>query len=219
MWFYQPLLQGAAQQLGGPAAYTLTADVQTYVITPTTTLLEKDSRLPITAAALDLVATATNLRIGYFLSATTQTYTIAGVDVTLTYTPGTGFTLNIVAGSFSLSPTTTGLFKGSLVTAVVNSFTLLGNVANLLKKSLITATTRVFNLTPTVTGVYRGTLVTATPSSYTIGGTTTNLTTTRNIMATPQSYIMQRNVADLIYSGALAGGRRTRLTNTIINTV
>lgn len=107
---------------------------------------------------------------GLSLSCSPGSFSLTGIDATLTYTEGGEAILTAEAGSFSLTGVAAGLEANRKLVTEAGSFTLTGIDAGLLCGRIITAAAGTFTLTGVSAGLICGRLITASPGTFVLTG-------------------------------------------------
>lgn len=142
----------------------------------------------------------------YTLTAEPGSYSVSGVDATLTYSGsgGGGLTLAAEAGSYALTGTAADLLHGRVVVPDAGSYALTGSAAALLKTSLLTAEAGTYAVTGTDADLLRGYPLAANQGSYTLTGTDASLLRGYPLTAEAGSYSLTGTDAGLFYGRELA---------------
>lgn len=127
-------------------------------------------------------------------------YGVTGTDVSLSRI--NSYSVTADPGSYSLTGTVTGLFRGPLVVAAPGTYALTGTVTSLYRNRLVTAVPGTYSLTGTATGLRESAIVMdAAPGSYSLTGTAATFvldTSAYFIIADPGSYSTTGTVASLL---------------------
>jgi hypothetical protein len=178
-------------------------------------VLTAQRKLTCDQATFTLGSFATGLNVGKSLTCSTGTFTLTGIDATLTYDSADA-TLTAVTGSFTLTGTTvqTAIYDSTGLTVSVSgsgayqlqcsqaTFALTGIAANLLRGEVLPLDAGTFTLTGNTTNLLRGARLDAAPQqTFTLTGTATALNHGYRLTCSPDSTLVLSGTATNLLAG------------------
>jgi hypothetical protein len=160
-----------------------------YSLVGNSALLQRAARINATSQTYNLVGTATGLLQNRQLVSQTGTFSIAGVQIELIYTPtGATFTLDNQTGTFAVAGILANLNKHSLLSTQTGSYASAGNTLGFIRALAIQSIVGTFSIAGISVGINKQITLNLQIGTYTLSGNTLGFIQALALHSAPGSF-------------------------------
>jgi len=202
----------------GSSPSSLDISAEAFTLVGNSALLQRAARINATSQTYNLVGTTTELLQNRQLVSQTGTFSIAGVQIELIYTPtGAAFTLDNQTGTFAVTGILANLNKQSILNTQIGSYVSAGNTFGFIRALAIQSIVGTFSIAGISVGINKHITLNLQIGTYTLSGNTLGFIQALTLHSVPGSFSVSGKdaVFSLTKSFSLTTGTYTVSGNTV----